>query len=109
MLTLRKQKAKEILSRLLAAKASKLKESQFDDGGNISFGIHEYIDIPGTKYDPEIGIIGLQACITLERPGYRIKRRRIQKKHISKAHRVSKSDALQYMKSEFKVTIGDEQ
>lgn len=109
MLTLRKEKAKEILSRLLEAKASQLKDSQFDESGNISFGIHEYIDIPGVKYDPEIGIIGLQACLTLERPGFRIKRRRVQKKRITKAHRISKGDAVEYMKSEFKIKVGDEE
>lgn len=109
MLTIRKEKAREILSRLLEAKANRLKESQFDEGGNISFGIHEYIDIPGVKYDPEIGIIGLQACVTLERSGFRIKRRRIQKTRISKAHRISKEDAVEYMKKEFKIKVGDEE
>src|SRR3989338_3253632 len=76
-LTLRKNKAIELLKRFFEAKDNSLKISQLDNNGNISFGIHEYIDIPGIKYDPKIGIIGLEVCITLERPGYRVKRRRL--------------------------------
>src|SRR3989338_6519351 len=74
-LTIRKTAAEELLKRLLDAKENKLKKSQFDMEGNISFGIHEYIDIAGVKYDPQIGIMGLEVCVTLERPGFRIKRR----------------------------------
>ncbi|MEK6828050.1 MAG: 50S ribosomal protein L5, partial [Nanoarchaeota archaeon] len=75
-LTLRKDRAIKMLPRLLVAIDNKLREKQFDNNGNIAFGIHEYIEIPGVKYDPKIGIMGFEVCVTLERPGYRIKRRR---------------------------------
>ena len=42
----------------------------------LHFGIPEYINIPGIEYDPDIGIIGLEACVTLERPGFRIKKKK---------------------------------
>ena len=77
--TLRKQKATEILKNLLKAKESTLNKRQFDENGNVSFGVGEYIDIPKVKYDPDIGIIGLEVCVTLERAGYRIKKRKICK------------------------------
>lgn len=104
-LTLRKQKAQEILRKLLEAKDNVLKTSQFDSGGNISFGIHEYIDIPGVAYDPEIGIMGLEVCVTLEKPGFRIKRRMLEKKRIPKKHVVSKEEALEFMKNQFSVNV----
>lgn len=108
-LTLRKQQAKEILARLLDAKEFVLKPSQFDENGSIAFGIPEYIDIKGAKYDPEIGIMGLEVCVTLERPGFRIKRRKVQSKKIPEKHKISKQEAIQFMKDEFKVKIGDEE
>ncbi|MFH1771056.1 MAG: 50S ribosomal protein L5 [archaeon] len=107
-LTLRKDKAREILMRLFQAKENKLSNSEVDDSGNISFGIHEYIDIPEAKYDPDIGIMGLQVSITLERPGFRIKRRKIMKRKISKKHRISKEDAIDYLQKEFKIKLGEE-
>ena len=106
--TLRRKNAIELLKRLLQAKDNKLKESQFDPNGNIAFGIEEYIDIPGVKYDPEIGIIGLEVCVTLERNGFRIKRRRIAKKKVPKKHRITKQDAIDFMKKEFNIELEDE-
>lgn len=107
-LTLRKDRALRILPRLLEAVDNKLPERQFDNNGNIAFGIPEYIEIPGVKYDPKIGIMGLEVCITLERPGYRIKRRRILPRKIPAKHRISKQDAIDFMNKNFKVTVGEE-
>jgi len=106
-LTLRKTKAAEILKRLLKAKEQLLIPSQFDNTGNISFGIHEYIDIPGITYDPKIGVLGLQVCVTLEKPGYRIKRRKLLQKKIPRKHMVTKEEAMNFMQKEFGVHIGE--
>ena len=107
--TLRRDAARELLSKLLHAKSFVLKESQFDDNGNVAFGIHEYIDIPSVKYDPEIGIIGLEVCVTLERPGFRIKKRKLQTKRIPSRHRINKNDAIEFMRNQFKVKLGEEE
>lgn len=107
-LTLRKAKAIDVLKRLLQAKEFKLKDSHFDDAGNISFGITEYIDIPGVAYDPKIGIMGLQVCISLEKRGYRIKRRKLAQKKISKKHTVTKEEAITFMQKEYNVRVGEE-
>jgi len=107
-LTLRKNKAVEVLKRLLDAKNKKLMQTQFDDAGNISFGIHEYIDIPGATYDPKIGVLGLQVCVTLEKPGYRIKRRKIEPKRIPKKHTITKEEAITFMQKNFGITLGEE-
>jgi large subunit ribosomal protein L5 len=106
-ITLRKHQSKELLKRLLESKESILKDSQFDEKGNIAFGIHEYIDIPGVKYDPKVGIMGLQVCVTLERPGFRVKRRSLKRALVSKHHIISKSEAIEFMKKEFGIKIGE--
>lgn len=106
-LTLRKKKAEEILLRLLDAKDNTLSPQQFDKEGNIAFGIHEYIDIPGIEYEPKIGVMGLEVCITLERPGYRIKKRRIMKRKVPKKHKINREEVIEFMKKKFNVKIGE--
>ncbi len=107
-LTVRKGKAKELLVRTLDAKEFKLSPNQFDTSGNLSFGVPEYIDIKDAKYDPEIGVMGLEVCVTFERPGYRVKKRKIFKKKISKRHQITKEDAIEFMKKAFNVKIEEE-
>ena len=102
--TLRKEKAKELLARLLKA-IGKLPAEKFDNNGNFSFGIHEYIDIPGVEYSTEIGMFGLDVAVTLARPGYRIKYRRLKKKKIPKEHRISKEEAMEFIKKEFGIEV----
>jgi len=104
-LTIRGKKAEELLKRLLSANDNSLKESQFDNLGNVSFGIKEYIDIPEVKYIPEVGVMGFEVAITLERPGFRIKRRRIRPSNMGKKQLVSKKDALDFMVSKFKIEV----
>ncbi len=104
-LTLRKSAAREMLSRLLKAKENKLNSNQFDNLGNLAFGIHEYIDVPGSKYDPDIGIMGFEVCVTLERAGFRVKRRMAKSSKISKKHAISKQEAIEHMKKEFNIAV----
>ena len=103
-LTLRGEQAQKLIPRLLVAKDKQLGTKNFDEAGNISFGIPEYIDIEGAEYDPKIGIIGLQACITLSRPGYRVKNRKIRPQKIKK-QRIKKEDAMAFMKDTFKIKV----
>ncbi|HYZ58210.1 MAG TPA: 50S ribosomal protein L5 [Nitrososphaeraceae archaeon] len=104
MVTLRRDKAVEFMKRVIAAKGNIIKASSFDDFGNLSIGIHEHIDIPGTRYDPEIGIFGMDVCMALSRPGYRISRRR-NKSSIGKNHRIKREDAIGFLKKSFGVEI----
>ncbi|MBN2422506.1 50S ribosomal protein L5 [Candidatus Woesearchaeota archaeon] len=104
-LTLRKKEAEDILKRLLQTKDNKLKKSCFDTNGNVSFGLHEYIEIPGMPYDPEIGIIGFQVCVTLERPGFCIKKRKIKKRKIPKTHRITQEESIDFFQKEFDVQL----
>ena len=106
--TLRGKPAAEMLKRLLDANDKKLKSRQFDAHGNVSFGIPEYIDIPGVDYDPEIKILGLEVAVTLSRPGYRIKQRKVRPKKVGIHHRIKAEDAIQFMKDSFGVKIVEE-
>lgn len=94
----------EFLQMLLEAKGNKLKASNFDDSGNFSFGIEEYIDIPNMEYEPKIGILGFDASVVLERPGFRVKRKKLSKK-IGKRHKIKKEEAMNFVKEKFNAVI----
>jgi len=103
--TLRGDDATAFLKRGLEAAGNVLKASSFDDNGNFAFGIKEHIEIPGTKYVPELGIFGMDVIGTLERPGFRIKRRRIRPSRIGKSHRISKEEAIKFVTQKFGIQI----
>ncbi|MBI5253019.1 MAG: 50S ribosomal protein L5 [Euryarchaeota archaeon] len=103
--TLRKEKAEKFLRKALDAVERKLKSTNFDNLGNVSFGIKEHIDIPGVRYDPAVGIFGMDVCLTVERPGYRIKRRKVLQKKISKSHSIAKEEAINFMKEKYNVSV----
>ena len=103
--TLRKAKAERMLQRLFVAVSNKISARKFDTFGNFSFGVKEYLEIPEAKYDPEIGIIGLEAAVTLKRKGYRVKERALRKAKVGKKHQVSREDAIKFIQEKFKVEV----
>lgn len=103
--TLRGQDAVPLLKRLLEAKGNRIKGSSFDDFGNVSFGIKEHIDIPGIKYDPKIGILGMDVAISLARPGFNIRFRSRHKAKIGKSHRIGTEEAKEFFRREFGAEI----
>lgn len=105
-ITLRGAVAVDFLRRALTAKEGVLSSSNFDDRGTISFGVPEYIDIEGVRYNPEIGTSGFELCVTLERPGFRVKRRRVRSSLVGKAHVISKVDAMGFFVDKFGIRIG---
>ena len=103
--TTRGEDAKSLLKRLLEAKGNQLKGSSFDNFGNVSFGILEHIDIPGIKYDPKIGIIGLDVAVSMTRPGFNIRLRSKHKGKIGKSHKITSDEAKDFLTKEFGVKI----
>ena len=79
-----------------------------DDSGNLSFGIADYTDFPEMKYDPDIGIFGLDVNIVLERPGHRVQRRRHASSKLPGHHRVSRDECKAWFKDTFGITIMEE-
>jgi len=104
MVTLRRTDATNFLRRVMESKRNVIKNSSFDNNGNISFGIHEHIDIPGTKYNPDIGIFGMDVCAALTRPGYRVSKRRNPSK-IGKNHKITKDESIEFFKAQFGVEV----
>ncbi|MBI2971961.1 MAG: 50S ribosomal protein L5 [Candidatus Aenigmarchaeota archaeon] len=96
--------AEAFVKRLLESKENRLSPGNFDAYGNFAFGIREYIDIPGMEYDPKLGIVGMDVCVTLERPGYAVKRRRLPVP-VGKKHRITHEEAMQFAKEKFGVQI----
>ncbi len=99
--TIRGSNAVALLKRLLDAKGNEIKGKSFDNFGNMSFGIQEHIDIPEIKYDPKIGILGLEVAVSLVRPGFNIRVRSRHKASVGKSHRITSDDAKSFFSSEF--------
>ncbi len=105
VVTLREEKAKDFLKRALQAVESKLSKDHFDRYGNFSFGIKEHIDIPGTKYVPELGIHGMDVAVALSRPGQRVKCRHRAKSRVGLKHRLSPDEAVAFVQEEFGIEV----
>jgi large subunit ribosomal protein L5 len=102
---LRGKAAEDFLVIALKAAGNTLKKSQFDMQGNFSFGIEEHTDFPGMRYDPEIGIFGMDVSVALKRAGYRIARRRVAQKKLPGRQRLGKDDTMEFVHKKFGVEI----
>merc|ERR1712080_334030 len=98
--TIRGPKAEEILERGLKVKEYQLKERNFSATGNFGFGIEEHIDL-GIKYDPGIGIYGMDFYVVMKRPGYCITQRRRMKSKIGKQHRLTSTDSMKWFQQKY--------
>lgn len=105
LVTLQGEKATSFLKKALQAVDNKLSRKCFDRYGNFSFGIREHIEMPDTKYEPELGIYGMDVSITLGRPGYRVKRRRHARSKIGSGHLLTLYEATVFIRDEFGVEI----
>ena len=108
VVTLRGQKALEFLRKALYAINYTLKASSFDKFGNVSFGIKEHLLLPGVKYDPDIGIFGMDVALTVERAGFRVIRRRRKRSTIPYKHRVKREESMLLLEILFGVKIKGE-
>jgi len=105
IVTLRKEKAIEFLTKAFQAVDNKVSKDCFDSNGNFSFGIKEHIEIPGTRYSPELGIFGMDISVSLGRAGYRVKKRRRAKSTIGRSHLLTPEEAIVFVKETLGVEI----
>jgi large subunit ribosomal protein L5 len=105
IVTLRYEKAKEFIKRALQAVENKISKRSFDKLGNFSFGIKEHIDIPGTKYVPELGIHGMDVSVTLSRKGQRVKNRHKAESRVGVKHRLTPEEAITFVQDEFGIQV----
>mgnify|MGYP002826452361 CR=1 FL=1 len=82
-----------------------LPEYNFDSQGNLSFGISDYTDFPKQKYDPDIGIFGMDVNVVLERPGHRVSRRRRRKSRVSVTHRIGREESKAWFAERYELSI----
>jgi len=82
-------------------------ESQFDDTGNLSFGVEDHTDFPSQEYDPTIGIYGLDVTAAIVRPGYRVSKRDKATGSIPSSHRMTPEDAVAFLEANFDVEVAE--
>ncbi|KAF4269662.1 hypothetical protein CNMCM8812_004129 [Aspergillus fumigatus] len=98
--TVRGPKAEEILERGLKVKEYELRKKNFSETGNFGFGISEHIDL-GIKYDPGIGIYGMDFYCCMTRPGERVAKRRRCKSRIGSSHKITQAETIKWFKNRF--------
>merc|ERR1711935_463694 len=99
-----RDKAMQILESGLKVKEYELIKSNFSQTGCFGFGISEHIDL-GIKYDPSTGIYGMDFFVVLERPGFRVAKRRKCQTKIGAPHKLKKTDAMKFFQSKFEGVI----
>ena len=103
--TLRGQDANNFLTEALTTRENKMADYSFDDQGNLSFGIPDHTLFKSQKYDPKIGIFGMDVTITMKKPGYRVKHRRIARKKIPQRYRIKKDETIKFFTDKFNVEV----
>jgi large subunit ribosomal protein L5 len=98
--TLRKKEAEEFLKKVFEVYKNKIPSKVFDDWGNFSLGIQKYFELPGIKYDHKIGVLGMDVCVSLRRPGAYLK-----DGTLSRKQRVRKEEAIEFLKNKFGVEV----
>ncbi|MFC1710654.1 50S ribosomal protein L5 [Nanoarchaeota archaeon] len=99
VVTLRKN-IEEVLRKMLATTDNILKKKQISEN-NFSFGVKEYIEIPGIEYQRDIGIIGFDVTVVFKRTGKRVKLRKIKKGRFSKRQHITKKEIIKFMEEIF--------
>ncbi|KAG0440815.1 60S ribosomal protein L11 [Dictyocoela muelleri] len=98
--TVRGEKAYEILNNGLKIKEFELRDGCFSNNGCFGFGIQEHIDL-GMKYDPNIGIHGMDFTVVLAKPGLRVSKRKRCKAKIGNKQKVTKEEAQKWFVENF--------
>mmetsp|Transcript_16671 Transcript_16671/g.27024 ORF Transcript_16671/g.27024 Transcript_16671/m.27024 type:complete len:174 (+) Transcript_16671:513-1034(+) len=98
--TVRGEKAMEIIERGLKVKEYELEKANFSETGNFGFGITEHIDL-GLKYDPNTGIYGMDFYVVMGRPGWRVAKRKKCRRRLGAHHKVTKQETIAWFQKKF--------
>jgi len=99
VVTIRKDNM-EFLKRMLTAIENKLKKKQISEN-NFSFGIKEYIEIPGMEYQRDLGVIGLDVTVVFKRMGRKVSQRKVKRGKIPARQRISREEIIKFMEDNF--------
>jgi len=78
-----KEQINQLLKRFLAVSSNEISEKKIRDN-QFSFGIHEYIEIPGLEYQRDIGILGFEISVVFKRKGKRVIMKKIKQGRLPK-------------------------
>ncbi len=99
VVTIRKN-TEALLKKMLITIDNIIKKKQISMN-NFSFGIKEYLEIPGIEYQRDIGIMGFDVTVVFKRTGKRVRLRKIKKGKIPKKQNISKEEIIKFMEEKF--------
>ena len=100
VVTIRKN-PEDIFKKMLSAIDNVLKKKQISEN-NFSFGIKDYLEIPGMEYQRDLGIRGFDVTVVFKRAGKRTKIKKIKKGKIPKRQKISREEIIKFMEDKFK-------
>jgi large subunit ribosomal protein L5 len=104
--TLRGASARDFLVRAFEARDKQFDPDSVDADGNFSLGIRDYTDFTGMKYDPEIGIFGMDIAVEMARAGgWRVRNRRLKARPLPPHVRVTPEETREFLRTEFGVVF----
>ena len=103
--TLRGENAHRVLKSALWVRENRLPAYCFSAAGGLNFGIPDYTGFADEKYDPDIGIFGLDVAVAFERPGFRISRRKVARHKVGPSHRLTSEECQEFMQHNFKLEV----
>jgi len=103
VVTLRRN-TEDFLKRFLATKDNTLKKSQVSEN-SFSFGVKEYIEIPGAEYQRDIGILGFDVTVAFKRAGKRVRLKKIKQGKIPKRNYINRGEIIKFMEEKFKTNF----
>jgi len=103
--TLRGGAALDFLKRAFEARDHQFDVDSIDRNGNFSFGIADYTDFTGMKYDPAIGIHGMDIAVEMGRAGHRIRDRRLQSRPLPTSLRSTRDETRNFLVATLGVTL----
>jgi len=99
-----KGQIKDLLMKFFAALDNTISAKQITEN-HVSFGIKEYIEIPGLSYEREIGILGFEASVVFKRKGKRVKMKKIKRGRLPKKQQVTKEEITEYLEKVFELEV----
>ncbi len=100
VVTIRGKDSEDMLKKMLITIDNVLKKKQISEN-NFSFGIKEYIEIPGVEFQRDIGIMGFDVTVVLKTSGRRVKLKKIKRGKIPKRQNIPKEEIIKFMEDKF--------
>ena len=101
VVTIRKD-VNDFLKKMLVAIDNRLRRRQISEN-NFSFGIKEYIEIPGMYYQRDLGILGFDVTVVFKRAGRRVGIKKTKRGKVSRRQVITKQEIIKFMEENFQV------